>query len=204
MCKSLHRMTEDVYSSRVDSILKIIWRELAETWNNGLRTKLEMYRLVFQRIPTTLIWDAISSWIKGFSMSPVGTKKKRVKGEKKKKRLSCWFQCPWPRPVHPKLQKQPQQTSTPDRRLAGQVMPEWGPLFGATQTFASPCPRAIRACRDGHRAFCFACSKQLAAKWQANEDNPLQALISSQSADDSSKPKTLTGGRGGSLGPFYC
>lgn len=74
------------------------------------------------------------------------------------------------------------------------------PSVWGTQTFASPCPRAIRACRDGHRAFCFRLLQQLAAKWQANEDNPLQALISSQGADDSSKHKDSYGKKRGQFG----
>lgn len=76
----------------------------------------------------------------------------------------------------------------------------WG-----TQTFASPCPRAIRACRDGHRAFCFRLLQQLAAKWQANEDNPLQEPWSAaRMLTTAPNTKTLTGRRGGSSGSFYC
>lgn len=93
------------------------------------------------------------------------------------------------------------QTNGEEARLPSHAkvrLSVWG-----TQTFASPCPRAIRACRDGHRAFCFRLLQQLAAKWQANEDNPLQEPWSAARAlTTAQNTKTLTGRRGGGSGSF--
>ncbi len=202
MCKSLHRMTEDVYLVEWILYLNYLTRTAEKLWTNDLRNKIRNVSSGFPKDPTTLIWDAISSWIKGFSMSPVGKKKASKRRKEKEKTVMLIFSAPGLDlfTQAPKTTKQhPHQIGgSPAKSCQSEAL-----CLGHTD-FCSPCPRAIRACRDGHRAFCFRLLQQLAAKWQANEDNPLQALISSQSADDSSKHKDTYGRRGGSLGPFYC